>query len=213
MTVPRPVWRSFTRRFLDRAAAHVRSGGHALVIDSLATLRNAFALLPCDDGDMPELSYWSVLALGSRQFTVVSRGPARGLARVKFARELAPTARSWCERDSAWPDSVHVFEYDCEACAACCRHNDVLLTRDDLMRWHEAGRPNLAAARFVRIANRRAALRHRRNGDCVHLVDNLCGIYELRPDNCSAFPAGSESCLGARMVDYGWIDGLPRDAE
>ena len=35
-------------------------------------------------------------------------------------------------------------------------------------------------------------------GDCVHLAGNDCVIYELRPDNCRAFPAGSEGCLGAR---------------
>ena len=37
---------------------------------------------------------------------------------------------------------------------------------------------------------------------CVHLRGTLCGIYTLRPDNCSVFPAGSEPCLGSRKEEF-----------
>ena len=102
----------------------------------------------------------------------------------------------WCERDSALPESMTLETLDCRACGACCRDNDVLLGKDDFARWRAAGRSDLEAPEFLRARKRK--LRVLPSGDCVHLRGNDCGIYEVRPDNCRAFPAGSECCLFAR---------------
>jgi hypothetical protein len=44
--------------------------------------------------------------------------------------------------------------------------------------------------------------------NCRHLRrDKRCAIYELRPDSCRLFPAGSECCLYSREEELGIVDG------
>ncbi len=190
--VRRPVVRSFQPAWLARAAAHVRRGGHAVVYGRSWTL-----LMPCDaDGDMPELSAWALLDIGVERSSVVREGPAKGLRRARVPADMRDIVTGWIERDSVEPESTTDVTLDCRACGHCCRRNDVVLDKDDFARWRAAGRDDLESGAFLRA--RKKKLKVLPNGDCVHLRGNDCGIYELRPDNCRAFPAGSECCLFAR---------------
>ncbi len=192
--VRRPVVRAFHPRFLSNAAKHVRAGGHAVI----RATPSWYLLLPCDDdGDMPELAAWALLDLQIEKSARVKDGPAKGLVKARVTRVLRGIVEGWIERDATQPESSTVITLDCLACGACCRENDVVLEKEDLARWREAGREDLLDAKYLRARKRKLKLLP--SGACVHLgAGNACGIYEVRPDNCRAFPAGSECCLFAR---------------
>ncbi len=191
--VRRPVARSYLPPYIENAVKHVRAGGHAVI----RATPSWYLLLPCDDeGDIPELSAWALLDLGVEQHTRVRTGPAKGLVKARVPAKVRPIVEGWIERDSVERKSVTTVTLDCVACGACCRENDVLLEREDFKRWRDGGREDLAGGDFLRAKKRKLKLLP--NGDCVHLRGNLCGIYEMRPNNCRAFPAGSECCLFAR---------------
>ena len=193
--VLRPVWRTYDPKYEPNAVAHVRAGGHAV----LRAEPRWWLLLPSDaEGVIPELTVWSLLDLGVGGFDVVEEGPAAGLLRVKLPKRLREQVEQWCERDGDQPASVVRESYDCRACAMCCRKNRVQLEPEDEARWTDAGRVELSGDAYVKESRAKRVLRVLRGGDCVHLRGNDCGIYELRPDNCRAFPAGSEGCLSAR---------------
>ena len=191
--VLRPVWRTYDPRFEANAIAHVRAGGHAV-------LRGAarwWLLLPSDEGMIPELTAWAMLDLGVGGFDEVESGPAAGLLRVRLPKRLREHVMDWCERDGGHATSLVSEALDCRACAMCCRKNRVQLEPEDEARWGDEGRAELSGEAYVRESRGRRVLRVL-SGDCVHLRGNDCGIYALRPDNCRAFPAGSEGCLSAR---------------
>jgi uncharacterized protein len=191
--VRRPVVRSYLPTHVANAVAHVKKGGHAVI----RATPSWYLLLPCDeDGMMPELSAWALLDLQIMKNTVVRNGVAKGLAKARITREVRYIVEGWMERDSVERDSTTVIHLDCRACGHCCRDNDVLLEREDFDRWKAAGRSDLADPKYLR--DRKRKLKVLPNGDCPHLCGNDCGIYELRPNNCRAFPAGSESCMFAR---------------
>jgi hypothetical protein len=191
--VRRPVVRSYLPKFLPNAARHVKAGGIAVLREP----RGWYLLLPCDaDGDMPELPAWALLDIGVERSSRVREGVAKGLRRARVPADMKSVVEGWCARDSAEPESTTLETLDCMTCGACCRDNDVVLEREDFARWRAAGRHDLEAPEFLRA--RKKKLRVLPNGDCVHLRGNLCGIYELRPNNCRNFPAGSECCLFAR---------------
>lgn len=192
--VMRPVWRTYDPRFEENAIAHVRAGGHAV----LRAEPRWWLLLPSDDGMIPELTAWAMLDLGVRGFDEVESGPAAGLLRVMLPKRLREHVLDWCERDGEHATSLVAEDLDCRECAMCCRKNKVLLEPDDEARWTDGGRADLSTEAYVKDARGRRVLRVLRGGDCVHLRGNDCGIYALRPDNCRAFPAGSEGCLSAR---------------
>lgn len=191
--VRRPVVRSYLPEYLPSAVEHVRAGGHAVI----RAKPSWYLLLPCDDdGCMPELSAWALLDIGVEKSSRVRDGVAKGLQRARVTRDIRDIVEGWIERDGAERGSTTVVTLDCRACGACCRDNDVRLEREDFARWRAAGRADLESPEFLRAKRRK--LRLLPNGDCVHLRDNQCGIYEVRPNNCRAFPAGSECCLFAR---------------
>lgn len=192
--VTRPVWRTYDPRFVANAAAHARAGGHALVRDE-----EWYVLLPRkDDGTLPELAAWALLDLCIDNFRKVARGAAAGLVKAVVPRRKRGLVAEWCERDSTSPDSTLVLTLDCRACAMCCRNNRVILDEDDLARWRDAGRDDLLSKTYLRRSNGKLVLKLLPDGDCMHLVGNDCGIYAVRPFNCSVFPAASEGCLSAR---------------
>jgi Fe-S-cluster containining protein len=209
----RPVWRSFTERFLGNAAAWVRSGGCAVVWrPSRAKDRPAaWLLLPLDDegGEeaMPEQPYWAMLAVYLERYKRLESGPAKGLATVRVGRDYEHEVERWCERDSKHREPIREIELDCTTCAACCIDNRVVLDEADLKRLasdgHEAHRkkPYVRTEKGVKLL----ALDETTKA-CVHLKDKLCGVYERRPDNCRWFPAGTEPCMIARRDEFGWDD-------
>jgi uncharacterized protein len=202
----RPVWRSFRPRFLENAVAHVRRGGFAVL---LLPDRNMKLLLPrTPEGSLTEMARWALLALDVRRCGTVRKGPARGLAVARARPRDRDILREWCERDGTCPRSTYRMELDCRACGACCRDNRVVIEPRDVAQWRRAGRADLAARAYFRTARGKVVLRLGPDGACVHLRpnDNHCSIYDLRPLNCRAFPAGSEACLAARLETLGIVD-------
>lgn len=204
-TVLRPVWRRYESKWIANAVEHVRAGGHAVVVREP---RWWLLLRENSDGGVAELTAWAVLDGRLGALGRVLRGPAKGCLRVNVPKASRGLIESWCERDSGIGSSVWPTEFECRECAMCCRKNHVVLAEEDLARWRDAGREELCDTGFTKIVRGRLTLRSKRNGDCVHLVANDCGIYALRPSNCAAFPMGSEGCLGAREA-AGFSLGLP----
>ncbi len=191
----RPVWRSYDPRWVANAVAHAKAGGHALVREA----PRCWVLLPGgDDGSVPELTAWALMDARLGALSTVKGGPAAGMLRVTVPLAARGLVEGWCERDAGVATSTSPVDFDCRACAMCCRRNLALVDDDDVEAWRAAGRGELAGEGFLREVRGRRALRVLRGGDCVHLRGNDCGIYELRPANCAAFPMGSEGCLSSR---------------
>lgn len=219
--IQRPVWRSFEEKWLKNAAEWVRSGGLALVwrrtAKSATAPRSVWMLLPMqEDGSMAELPYWAMLAVYKDTFDPILRGVAKGLAWTRIQHAYEHEVEHWCLRDSEYSEPIREMELDCLACGACCVKNRVLMDDDDFARFREANRPELQRKPYIRTEKGVKLMALQSNGRCVHLHDdNKCGIYEMRPDNCRWFPAGTEPCLIARRDERGWVDGLnemPDDA-
>jgi len=211
VSIERPVWRRFRTRWLARAAAWVRAGGHAAILDERGDV--SVLLSVNERGTLPELSLWALLSIDQRRWRRVKDGPAEGLAKARIKPQYLRAVLDWCERDSMHEDPTRVLELDCVACAACCHDADVVLEERDLERFRSAGRRDLAGRAYVRRAkDGRVTLRLSESGRCKLLgPDKHCTIYEIRPDNCRAFVTGSEACLSARDETLGIRDGV-RDA-
>lgn len=206
-TVVRPVVRSFKKRFSKEAVAWVKRGGHAIVWDAPKRAWLVFrAPGDEDDGDLGE---WAVLDLGKFRWHVPERGLFRDLAMTLVPKQHIDIVKRWIERDSIWPGPRRRVSFDCLACGACCRDNEVLLLKQDIERFHQGGRADLLQRPYARRTDGKLVLTLLRNKDCRHLGrDNKCGIYPLRPDACSTFPVGSECCLYAREEELGVSDGV-----
>jgi len=95
-------------------------------------------------------------------------------------------------------------ELDCLSCGACCRTGTdgrILIPPEDLMRWREIGRDDIAEA--VQPGNfAMVGFATRGDGSCVHLgtdqSPNACRIYEIRGTTCREFERGSPQCLEFR---------------
>lgn len=206
-TITRPVWRRFEARFLDRAAAWVRSGGHALVIrpDGKQDM-----ILGVDDrGHITKLGLWSILSLEQERRKKIKEGPAAGLVMARVSAHAEDATLDWCERDSIHPKPTRKIKLDCLECAACCHEANVVLYDSDLERFRKAGRPEMTTRAYVKRArDGKITLRFLKNGKCQNLgPDNKCFVYDCRPHNCRVFPVGSEACLAARESTLGLRDG------
>ena len=204
----RPIVRSFKRKYTKEAAAHVRAGGHAIVWEND---NRALLLFQSPPADVPEdYGAWAVYDMGKWRWHNHTRGTLKGLSTTLVPRDCLWIAKRRTERDSIHPGPTRKMDLDCTKCAACCRDNEVILQDDDVKRFKDAGRGELARAPFAkRNADGRLVLTLLPNKKCRHLKrDNKCGIYELRPHPCSEFPAGSECCLFAREDVLGIYDGV-----
>jgi Fe-S-cluster containining protein len=205
--IVRPVWRSFRSRWLARAAAHVRRGGHAAVERDDGGLD---MLLGVDGtGKITELGLWSILAIEQQRWRRVKEGPAQGLAVARVRALYEGSVLDWCERDSVHEGATRMIHLDCLECGACCHEANVLLDEVDFDRWRKAGRRDLLSRAYLKRAGGKVTLRFAPSGRCQNLGrDNKCAIYPLRPDNCSSFVVGSEACLAAREDTLKLRDGL-----
>lgn len=95
-------------------------------------------------------------------------------------------------------------ELDCLTCGACCRTGTdgrILIPAEDLIRWREMSRHDIADAvqpgHFGMVG-----FAARPDGSCVHLGtadnSNTCRIYEVRGTTCRDFEKGSPQCLEFR---------------
>jgi len=214
--VVRPIVRSFARGFEREAAIHVRAGGHAVVWDSALkkqttskTRRCRFVFQKPTRPVVNDMGYWAILDMDMDRWSTLTAGPLRGLSFVRIPQDCLNIVDDRIVRDSIHPGSTRAMDLDCLECAACCRANKVILEDHDIERFERGGRPELARPPYVRKDGDRLVLRLLASRDCRHLQgDNKCGIYELRPDSCSTFPAGSECCLYSREEELGLVDGL-----
>ncbi len=205
--VVRPIWRSFKTAFLKRAAAHVRAGGHAVILRDDEKLD---MILGVDGaGKITELGLWSILAIEQQRWRRVTSGPAKGLATARVKADYEGSVLDWCERDSVHEGPARMIRLDCLECAACCHESNVVLDEADLERFTEGGRADLLGRAYIKRArDGRITLRFAETGKCQHLGrDRKCRIYTIRPDNCRAFVVGSEACLAAREDTLGYRDG------
>jgi len=207
MTVVRPVVRSFRSTYMKEARAWVKAGGHAVVWESD---KRAMLVFPVPKkGDEEDLGMWSVLDLGKQRWDTPTSGPYAGLACSLFPRATLWIAKRRAERDSKWRNPTRRIKLDCLTCAACCRDNEVILEKKDVTRFREAKRMDLVRRPLAAWRDGKFVLTLLANGSCRHLKsDNACAIYEIRPDACSQFPAGSECCLFAREEELNVYDGV-----
>ncbi|MCL2450901.1 MAG: YkgJ family cysteine cluster protein, partial [Polyangiaceae bacterium] len=135
-------------------------------------------------------------------------GPFAGLAYVRVPHDCYSIVRDRAARDSIHPGPTRDIDLDCLQCGACCRDNRVVLDDDDVARFEQAGRGELARRPYTKRDSGQIVLVLRRDKDCRHLgADNKCAIYALRPSACSTFPVGSECCLSSREEEMGIVDG------
>lgn len=198
----RPVVRSFARRFARDCAAWVRAGGHGVLWDSPE--RAWLVVGRFGREDRTHLGRWAILDLGKSTYGVARKGPLRGLVTTPVPADTLDIVREWATRDSMHAGPRQSMRLDCRACAACCRDNEVILEREDILRFRRG-----AVEAVTRRKNGRVLLRVLGSGKCAHLGrGNLCGIYTHRPNACRDFPPASECCLFAREEELGVVDGV-----
>lgn len=207
MRVTRPVVRSFKAAYAREAIAHVRQGGLAIFWESEKRARLVFQ--EPREGNDQDLGEWALLDLGKQRFDVETRGAFRGLATSLVPREHHDIVEGWVRRDSVWRGATRKVSFDCLECGACCRDNEVVLQKVDIVRFQKGGRPDLLKKPYARRRrDKKIVLTLLKSKDCRHLQkDNKCRIYPLRPDACSLFPVASECCLFAREEELGLVDG------
>lgn len=117
--------------------------------------------------------------------------------------------REWVLRDAAVAEPTTFVDLDCQTCGACCRDNEVRLSKRELQTIRET----VAADRDLWSLRKghRTFLRLLSEGpdtqaQCVFLKNTSdsrvhCSVYEARPAPCRAFLAASESCLAVRQED------------
>jgi len=207
-TVHRPVVRSFKKPFAREAAAWVRSGGHAFLWET--DKRVLFVFPEPQKGDEQDFGAWGVYDMGKWRWTLQKSGPLKGLATMLVPKDGIWIAERRAERDSIHKGPKRKMVLDCTTCAACCKDNEVILQDVDIKRFKDGGRADLTKKPYVRRdEDGRLLLTLLPNKSCRHLgQDNRCGIYSVRPDACSEFPAGSECCLYAREDGLRIYDGV-----
>src|SRR5690242_19991499 len=81
-------------------------------------------------------------------------------------------------------------QIDCTQCANCCRVTDVGITDRDVEKL--AKFIGVTKEEFIRDSTARdesdQLILKRTEKGCVFLKDNLCTVYEGRPQNCANFP-------------------------
>lgn len=213
--VHRPLVRSFKRRFIDEAVAHVRAGGHAVVWEN--EKRAIIVFQAPKDGDENDFGAWSIYDMGKSRWDIHHAGKLKGLASALVPRDCHWIVKRRAERDSIHRGSVRKIAWDCQTCAACCHDNEVLLFPVDIERFEKGGRSDLAKPPYAKRHNDGRiilTLLPNKKKSCRHLAkDNRCKIYELRPDSCSEFPMGSECCIFAREDVLGIFDGVKPEAD
>ncbi len=103
--------------------------------------------------------------------------------------------------DSTYPAQSGL---DCLTCGACCRtgHDGrILIPEEDLLRWRQAGREDIAQAIQPGHFGQAAFATHP-DGSCVHLSTphspHACQIYDIRGTTCRDFQKGSPQCFEFR---------------
>jgi hypothetical protein len=117
-------------------------------------------------------------------------------------------------------------QIDCTACANCCRVTEVEITGRDVEKL--AKFLGMTKEEFIRDSTLQAEsgemILKRTETGCVFLKDNLCTVYQARPQNCANFPhlvrgTGSIDSRMWQFVDrveycpivYNWMEKVKED--
>lgn len=116
---------------------------------------------------------------------------------------------------------------DCTACANCCRVPEVGITARDIEKLAKfIGTSEHDFVQHYTMRDQSGALILKRDDQqgCVFLHDNLCSVYEARPQNCANFPhlvrgSGSISSRMWQLLDrvsycpivYNWLQRVKED--
>lgn len=118
-------------------------------------------------------------------------------------------------------------QIDCTACANCCRVTEIGLHERDIEKL--AKFLGMTPGEFRRDYTQRSAqdnelILKRDESGCVFLRDNLCTVYEARPQNCVNFPhlIRGQGSIDSRMwrfveragfcpIVYNWIEAVKSD--
>jgi Fe-S-cluster containining protein len=117
-------------------------------------------------------------------------------------------------------------EIDCTQCANCCRVSEVGITDRDIDKL--AKFIGVTREEFLRDSTQRDEtndlILKKTDAGCVFLKDNLCTVYEARPQNCANFPhlvrgTGSIASRMWQLVDraeycpivYNWMEKVKED--
>ena len=117
-------------------------------------------------------------------------------------------------------------EIDCTQCANCCRVSEVGITDRDIDKL--AKFIGVTREEFLRDSTQRDEandlILKKTDAGCIFLKDNLCTVYEARPQNCANFPhlvrgAGSIDSRMWQLVDraefcpivYNWMEKVKED--
>ena len=132
-------------------------------------------------------------------------GTAKAGENLDFRRYLS--AHHYPEKPFQILASEVQREVDCTACANCCRHAAVSVTKGEIeiIAAYLGATPEETARLYTVPDPDAPALRTLLNSEgCVFLDGNLCMIYEARPKACRNFPhvaAGTHS-LGGRPSSH-----------
>lgn len=207
----RPVVRAFTQKESRKAAAWVRTGGHAVIWDDRTQSRCKFVFRKPPKKEVGDFGAWAIYDLAEYTWHVNKRGVFAGLAWLRLPRDVNWIMLRRAERDAVHEGPLHEVTFQCLECGSCCKDNEVILEEKDEVRFRNAGRSDLLKRPLSKLRDDgKLELTLLPNNACRHLgAGNLCGIYEIRPDACSTFPRGSECCLFAREDGLGVHDGAP----
>jgi Fe-S-cluster containining protein len=117
-------------------------------------------------------------------------------------------------------------QIDCTQCANCCRVSEVGITDRDIDKLTKF--LGVTRAEFIRDSTQLDQagdlILKKTEAGCVFLKDNLCTVYEARPQNCANFPhlvrgSGSIASRMWQFVDraefcpivYNWIEKVKED--
>ena len=118
-------------------------------------------------------------------------------------------------------------QIDCTACANCCRVTEIGLHERDIEKL--AKFLGMTPGEFRRDYTQRSEqdnelILKRDESGCVFLRDNLCTVYEARPQNCVNFPhlIRGQGSIDSRMwrfveragfcpIVYNWIEAVKSD--
>lgn len=117
-------------------------------------------------------------------------------------------------------------QIDCTKCANCCRVSEVGITDRDIEKL--AKFIGMTREEFLRDSTQRDEfgdlILKKTEAGCVFLKDNLCTVYEARPQNCANFPhlvrgSGSIASRMWQFVDraeycpivYNWMEKVKED--
>jgi Fe-S-cluster containining protein len=117
-------------------------------------------------------------------------------------------------------------EIDCTKCANCCRVTETGIDERDVQRLAKflgASRDEFLRDYSAKAEDGELILKRDENG-CVFLKDNLCTVYEARPQNCANFPhlVRGDGSIASRMwrlverttycpIVYNWMEKVKDD--